>query len=324
MSDPSTGMRDQRLDSARGVAVIAMVVYHLVWDLAFFGFIDPATATAPGFRRLGAMIAGAFLLMAGISLVLARQTMTDDAQFRSKFLRRLAIIVGAAALVSLGTWLAMGDRYVRFGILHCIAAASVIALPFLRLPALAAAAAGAVVLALPWLVDLPAMSHPALLWAGLSTRTPAMVDYVPIFPFAGMTLLGVAAGRVMGGRTGTSGGDGWLPRLGRLSLPVYLIHQPVLYGVLFLLASLTATSVRPPSDPSADRDTIGFRLECRRACEGQGNAKGHCDRYCTCAETEMKSSGAWTRAMTDPGGGAIQSELAPMLQACFSKTRDGG
>jgi uncharacterized membrane protein len=256
---------------------------------------------------------------------LARRSIVDDAQFRSKFIRRLAIVVAAAALVSLGTWLAMGDRFVRFGILHCIAAASIIALPFLRLPAWAAAAAGVVFLASPWLVDLPALSHPALLWTGLSARTPAMVDYVPVFPFAGMTLLGVAAGLAMrGGAAPEGGADGWLAKLGRASLPVYLIHQPVLYGGLFLLASLTATSVRPPVDPSADRDTAGFRLECRRACESQGNAKVHCDRYCACAETEMKTTGAWARAMSNPSGSAIQAELAPMLQACFSRTRDGG
>jgi uncharacterized membrane protein len=317
--------RDTRIDLARGIAVIAMVIYHFTWDLAAFGLIDPATATSPGFRRLGATIAGSFLLLSGIALVLARHAVPDDVAWRAKFLKRLGIIAAAAAVVSLGTWFAMGDRFVRFGILHCIAASSLICWPFLRRPAWVAAAAAVVVVALPWGVDIPAFSHPALLWAGLSAAVPAMVDYVPVFPFAGMALLGVAAGHLMlaarDAAVPVGASDGWLARLGRLSLPIYLLHQPVLYGGLFLVASLMAPSNRPADVSGLDRDTAGFRTECRRACEGLGNTRAHCDRYCTCAETEMKSTGLWSKVMASSTATVVQPELAPMLQACFAKAQ---
>jgi uncharacterized membrane protein len=316
--------RIQSIDIARGVAVIAMVVYHLVWDLAFFGVIDQATAMTPGFRRLGATIAGSFLLISGIALVLARQAAVDDAAFRARFIRRLAIVAGAAALVSLGTWLAMGDRFVRFGILHCIALSSVMALPFLRLPFWVALVAGVVTLALPWVVDHPQFAQTPLLWLGLSTQTPAMVDYVPVFPFAGMTLLGVAFGlrAQAGGQPGAGAGPSasWLAWLGRRSLPIYLIHQPVLYGVLFILASSLAPALRSDQTPSVDRDTAGFRTECRRSCEAQ-NSKAHCESYCTCAETEMKTTDLWRRAMSSRDMGALQTELQPLLQACTAKAQ---
>jgi uncharacterized membrane protein len=318
--------RRQGIDAARGVAVVAMVAYHFTWDLAAFGFIDPSFAAAPGFRRAGAAIASAFLALSGVALVLAREAAKDDAAFRAKFLKRLAIIVAAAALVSLGTWFAMGERFVRFGILHCIAASSVAALPFVRLPPAAAALAGAAMLAAPWLVALPAAAHPALLWLGLSPSVPAMVDFVPVLPFSGMALLGVAAGRRMalappsGGQP--DGASGRLARLGRVSLPVYLIHQPLLYGGLFLLASIMTTATRPGGG-AVDRDTAGFRAECPRACEAQGNDKAHCGRYCSCAETEMKSSGIWAKVMASPDAKVIQPELAPLLEACFRKAQDG-
>jgi uncharacterized membrane protein len=213
------------LDAARGAAVVAMVIFHFVWDLSALGYIDPAFGGSAGFRRLGATIAGTFLFIAGVALLLARESAPDAAAFRLKFLKRLGILLGAAALVSFGTWMAMGDRFVRFGILHCIAAASLIALPFLRLPVFAALAGAAILLVLPWLVDLPAFIHPALLWTGLSWRVPTMVDYVPLFPFAGMALLGVAAGKML--RPTDAAAPGWLAMLGRWSLPIYLIHHPL-------------------------------------------------------------------------------------------------
>jgi uncharacterized membrane protein len=314
-------MRDGRLDMARGAAVIAMVIYHFSWDLAAFGLIDPSTATAPGFRRLGATIAGAFLMIAGVALALSRAANPDDAAFRAKFLKRLGIILAAAALVSLGTWFAMNERFVRFGILHCIAVSSLIALPFLRLPAWAAALAAAVILVVPWLVDWPGFSHPALLWLGLAARVPTMVDYVPVLPFTAMMLLGVTAARSgLWAANAEAAYDSFLAKLGRWSLPIYLIHQPILYGGLFLFASVFATATGP--SPSADRDTAGFRAECRRSCETQGNGKDHCDRYCTCAETEMKASDLWKRAMGSADMAALQSELQPVLSACFAKSRD--
>jgi uncharacterized membrane protein len=316
--------RNHQLDVARGIAVIAMVFYHLVWDLAFFGLIDPAFGTAPGFRRLGATIAGSFLFISGVALGLARQATPDNAAFRSKVLKRLAIVAGAAALVSLGTWFAMGDRFVRFGILHCIALSGILALPFLRAPFIVALAGGIFMLALPWIIDAPVFAQVWLLWLGLSSQTPAMVDYVPVFPFAGMTLLGVAAGLRMGPAPAqaASTGQGLLARLGRWSLAIYLIHQPLLYGALFLVASMMATMPTRSGDGGVDRDTAGFRTECRRSCEAQ-NSKAHCEAYCSCAETSMKASDLWRRAMTARDMGPLQGELQPLLQACTAKAREG-
>jgi uncharacterized membrane protein len=151
-----------------------------------------------------------------------------------------------------------------------------------------------------------------------------MVDFVPVFPFVGMALAGVAAGRLLADRPPVdAAADGRLAKLGRISLPVYLIHQPILYGGLFLVASLSATAMRP-GDLASDRDTAGFRIECRRTCTQQGSAKELCDRYCACAETEMKASGVWSRAMASQDTAGLQSDLGPMLQACFSKAGQGG
>ena len=119
------------IDLIRGVAVVAMIVYHLSWDLLDYGLIDVDVVNDPLLAESSPMlIAGTFLALVGFNLVLAKRNGIRPAAY----FRRLAIIAGAAALVSLGTYWFMPDAFVFFGVLHMIAAASVLALPFLRAP----------------------------------------------------------------------------------------------------------------------------------------------------------------------------------------------
>ena len=57
------------LDAARGFAVVAMVGYHLVWDLGNFDYIDPYFPYSSPFKSAGHAIALSFLFIAGVSLL---------------------------------------------------------------------------------------------------------------------------------------------------------------------------------------------------------------------------------------------------------------
>ena len=162
------------------------------------------------------------------------------------FAKRLLIIMGAAFAISAATWLAFPERFIYFGILHAIAAASVIGLLFRRLPALVIASMGAVVIVFPYLVASPLFDTRSLAWIGFSAQPPPSNDYVPIFPWVGLTLMGLALAKTAIGRSV----DQWLYRhepagpvangtawMGRHSLAIYLIHQPVLLGLLIPLAN---------------------------------------------------------------------------------------
>ena len=180
------------LDAARGLAVVAMIVFHVIWDLAHFGYVDANVPWSAPVRYFGHSIAFAFLFIAGVALVLAHR---DGLRWRA-FWRRFAIIAGAAALVSVGTYVLFPTTYVFFGILHCIAAASLIAVPFLRAPWPLALGAAVFFLAGAELFSSPVFNANWLLWLGLSTSEPMTQDWRPIFPWAGALLMGVAIGRV--------------------------------------------------------------------------------------------------------------------------------
>lgn len=230
------------VDAARGAALAAMALYHLVWDLSFLGFIPGWVAVSGPWVLFARLIAGSFLALVGVSLVLASR---NGFNWRG-YLRRLAVIVAAAAAITLATRLAFPGAYIRFGILHAIALFSVLALPFLRAPVILTLVVALFVLAAPRLIG-PVVDESWLLWLGLARRIPAMNDYVPVVPWFGVTLCGVAAARVWLRRPRSAGLACWRARApasrlavwaGRRSLILYLLHQPVLLAVLYPLAPM--------------------------------------------------------------------------------------
>ncbi|WP_339761756.1 heparan-alpha-glucosaminide N-acetyltransferase [uncultured Hoeflea sp.] len=228
------------VDAARGAAIAGVVLFHLVWDLEFTGLIS-GIAFHPLWLAFGRLLAGSFMFLAGVSLVLAH-----GALLRARtFFRRFAIIVVAALAITIVTWLTFPGSFVYFGILHSIAVASLLGVVFLKLPASAGLFAGLAILALPWYISLPAFDPRWLAWIGLSANPPLSNDFVPVFPWAGITLLGISFAKVVDiskSWMASAGADnaffarlGWL---GRHSLPIYLLHQPVMLAIIVPLSHL--------------------------------------------------------------------------------------
>lgn len=234
------------LDLVRTLALIAMAAFHFMFDLAMFHFV-PAETVNFGFWPLWArFVASTFLLLSGFGLYLAYGQRID---FRRLALRLLRI-GAAAALVSVGTWFAVGpDSFVFWGILHMIALGSLAGLLVLRLPAPATLALAAAVFWIGWTVALPAFDPFYLLWLGLNAAPVYAVDYVPVFPWLSAVFAGVALGQIavksgLWARIAAvkvPRGSLWdvLAFPGRHSLIVYLVHQPVLFGLVMAYANLT-------------------------------------------------------------------------------------
>lgn len=221
-----------------------MIVYHAAFDVMLFGLADWRVNADPAWRTFAAAIASSFLFLSGVSLAYAHGrpvgASPDSAgriRWRS-FLWRLAVLVVAAGTVTLGTALAMPVP-IYFGILHAIALFSVLALPFRNAPPALTAVVAIAVLALPFFWRAPIFAEPWFYPVGLAPIPPIALDYEPIFPWLGATLLGVAAGRLLP-RGGAIAPPALAPIawMGRWTLAIYLIHQPVLFAIFSLVVRL--------------------------------------------------------------------------------------
>lgn len=231
------------IDIARSAALLGMAVFHFTWDLELFGYVSPGTTITGGWAIFARVVAGSFLFLAGLSLVLAHG---QGIRWRG-FLRRLAMVAGAALAITAATFFAMREAFIFFGILHSIAAASLLGLLFLRAPVWLTLAAAALIFFLPDLARSPAFDPRWLAWTGLAETPPRSFDLVPVAPWFAATLVGIAAGRA-GEMAGLwdrlrGGEPGPLLRVaawpGRHSLAVYLLHQPILIGLVWLYTRAT-------------------------------------------------------------------------------------
>jgi uncharacterized membrane protein len=306
------------VDVARGLALVGMGAYHLTWDLAHFGFVEPSVPFSPAMRLLSHTVAGSFLALVGVSFALAH----PSGLRRVAFLRRLAIVAAAALLVTVATEFLAPDEPITFGILHCIAAASLLAAPFVGAPAWASLAAGALALATPLIVTSARLDAPALIWLGLGTIVPPTLDWRPLFPWAGVVLVGLALARALPPRVFAASWARWRPRAlvgrafafaGRHSLAIYLVHQPILFALLFGLASLTGAAAR--------QERTSYLATCRPSCVENGGELALCAKACACVADRAQGAGISLGAARGQGDDEAGRRLKAIVAACSEQTQ---
>lgn len=227
------------IDFLRGLAIILMVGYHLLFDLAefrgvrrFLGFSTDLSTAAWTAAQL--VFAGLFVVLSGTSSTLSRNN-----------LRRGLRLLAVSFLVTAATYVFDPESAVWFGILQCLAVSMLLyGAAFVKARAAVCAAWGAPVIALA--AALPAVKRTLavrtdwLMPLGLTSPSFSSFDYFPLIPWLGIFLVGAALGK-----SAYASRRSLLPwRLpvtfvnvaGRHSLLIYLVHQPVIMGVLYLLS----------------------------------------------------------------------------------------
>lgn len=317
---PKPGGRVDAVDCARGVALIGMALYHLSWDLADYRLVSPMLPFSPPMRLFSHVVAGAFLALVGVSLALAHRNRLN----LPAFWRRLAVVGGAAALVTGASLVFAPSAPIWFGILHCIAVASLLAGPFVEAPAFVSLLIGAIAIAIPFVVHSKLFDRPALLWLGLGDALPNTLDWRPLLPWAGVVFLGLGLARLPGAMVrlaspkrwrATSGPARALCFVGRHSLPIYLVHQPILIGLVAGVAALGVVPAAPPPKP----DYSAFLTSCRRACVAGGRTAADCEGSCRCVADLIERSGEAARLGADALDEPRKAELKRMAGACMAR-----
>jgi len=238
------------VDAARGIAIVLMVIYHFTWDLNHFGLYSGNMLATP-WQTFARSIATMFIFVMGVSLTLSYNRLKrkiSRKRLLQKNLLRGAKIFGWGLLITLGTYFFIGDGFVVFGILHLLGLSIILASPFLFMPRRVSLIAAVVVIGLGIYAEGLVSPSPWLIGLGVKQAGRYMVDYYPLLPWFGVALLGLFFGFTLypEGKPAFHLPDlantppiRGLTFLGKHSLLIYLIHQPILFAGFILAQFLS-------------------------------------------------------------------------------------
>ena len=170
-----------------------MIAYHFCFDLRFYRVVAWDFEHDPFWLVARTLIAGTFLMVAGVGLVLADRAGSPPAHFWKRF----GIIAACALAVSVGSYLVFPRTFIYFGVLHCIAIASVLAWPLVRHPVARARRRRRSSSSPGLLFSNTAFNDRLMSSIGFMTYKPPTEDYVPLFPWAGAMLIGIGVGHAL-------------------------------------------------------------------------------------------------------------------------------
>ncbi len=231
------------LDFFRGIAVVMMIIFHFLWDLNFFGIIQqPLYIGFWGiFQKITAIT---FLLLVGICLTISyNNAVAEKTNYKTKFLKRGLWIFGLGMLITLMTFVFVPQGTIIFGVLHLIGISIILSILFVKLRYLSALL-GIAFIAIGIYLQSLIFNFPWLVWLGFLFQGFYTFDYYPLLPWFGIVLLGIFIGNLLYKNAKRIASIQYktkplftnkLEWLGRHSLVIYFIHQPVL--IAFLLAA---------------------------------------------------------------------------------------
>ena len=246
MRSSKNSKRFIEIDLLRGLAIFLMVFGHLLWDLDYFNLIPMNNLIYSALQKI---VPPLFFLLVGISLVLSRKkTMKDKIKiYNEKIFIRGMKIFNLGVILTIFSLLAIPDRPVMFGVLHCIGLSIVLSIYFLKYRA-ANMFLGLSLIIMGLFLSNIDFSSPSIfhLIIGMHQSNIWMytVDYFPLLPWLGFVLLGAGIGDVLYDKDKRKFRFPDISKykparmfswLGRHSLEIYILHQPVLAGIMYIL-----------------------------------------------------------------------------------------
>lgn len=227
-----------------------MIIFHLIYDLNYFDVFNllPHSNFWVYFARATASI---FILIAGISLTLSysRTKKIRNVRYKifMKYFKRGLKIFSWGLILTLVTCIFIKERFIIFGILHFIGISIILAYPFLQLRYWNLIIGSIIISAGIYLKGVT-VDFDWFIWVGLTPDNFSTLDFFPVFPWFGVLLFGVFLGNILYPDYKRRFYLGDLTYftfvrsfcfLGRYSLLIYLIHQPVLIMLLYIFNGIS-------------------------------------------------------------------------------------
>jgi uncharacterized membrane protein len=237
------------IDFLRGIAIIMMVIYHLLYCLSYFSRynINVYSGFWLYFARVTAIT---FLFLVGVSLVVsftkAKKIYPERNILFKKYLSRGLKIFSWGLVITLVTWFFLGNNFILFGILHLIGISIILAYPFLKLT-YENLFMGIMIIFLGTYLKNLIFNFYWLVWLGFRPAQFHSVDYFPLLPWFGVVLIGIFGGKIFYPNNSRKFQLTNLSSfsaikifcfLGKHSLFIYLIHLPLILALLYLFGMM--------------------------------------------------------------------------------------
>jgi uncharacterized membrane protein len=233
------------LDILRGLAILFMIILHLFWDLDYFGILP----LNKNFYSLNIIVPVIFFLLVGIcQTVNNNKYKNQPRKMHLRTIQRGLWILSLGMLLTLLTAVFLPDRPILFGVLHCIGCCLILSTLLLRFKSANILLAALIIVSGLTIGFLYTAENPNMAELATGIHEPNIgahtIDYFPILPWFGVCLLGIVLGNILykdnKRRYRLPDLSKYKPTkifswLGQHSLSIYLIHQPLIAGVLFLV-----------------------------------------------------------------------------------------
>lgn len=233
------------IDFLRGIAIIMMVLYHLLYNLHYFAHYN-VNVYSGFWLYFARATATTFIFLVGVSLTVSFSKATkislDEKKLFLKYLIRGLKIFSWGLIITLVTWVFLREGWVVFGILHLIGISIILAYPFLRFPSWNLLIGLLLIFSGLYLKGLT-FNFPWLVWLGFRPAQFYSVDYFPLLPWFGLVLIGIFFGNLLypdySRKFQLANFSSFsvikiFCFLGKHSLLIYLIHQPLIIVLLYL------------------------------------------------------------------------------------------
>ena len=241
-------MRIFLLDISRGICVFAMIIYHFYWDLGYFGFIDLRSVTQGLGLFIAQIIGLSFITIAGIS----SRLLSLSNNYKSKFRKRLFTLVSISIAISTLTFILDKSSFIFFGILHFLSVCAIISLILIKIKSnfqllIIFVAAG--------LISISGITFnvPFILsWIGFNEEPPITNDFYPMIPWITFYFFGFWLGGMINKIPIKKSSNLSISNtqigivlkiteyVGRKSLLIYILHQPLLFSLFLIYIQLSS------------------------------------------------------------------------------------